>query len=465
MSKKTLLLIGCVVLTLAIITVVIFSLPGSDRKDPEPVTQQIRQMYTDSAAAVNTSPALGVSINAVKQTTVGEEVMTKNIQQSMVYHGLDTDALIAGAEETITIGTSTMSSSNIFMENTIYTALDGIRFSGQQSQESYLATHTHGALLDISLYQDMLFTKNGNTVTLYMSSPTAPEIWAVPENAEFIESSGQATFTQDGVLLQSSYTVRYGYGDSEVWLNVNAGYTTAQIPEISPPEKNAYLSVESAQAPRLLEIACGYLMQAQNIQAHSTDIIDCQAGGLYRTQTIDLSTSGIAESLNAQLDTRVTLTDHSKNDETTVSSQVITFENGACSISTDGQSSVPHGITAQQMHADCQNILVSGILLPEHIAQAQITTEGDTLVLSFTANEVMAQLIFENSWQTLYQDTVPITELTAQYKTKAAQCTLTLNRYTWLPISSNLNCSGAYTIEGIEYQLDVAYEQTYQYTD
>ncbi len=464
MNKKTLLWIGCAVLVLAIGVIAVFTISNSRTTDPVPITQDIRKLYTDCANAVNTAPSLGLSISAVKQTAVGDEVMTQNVQQNMIYHGLGTDTLLASAEESIYIGTSTMSSSCIFTNDTLYTTLDGIRFSGQQSQEHYLANHPHGALLDISLYQQILYTKNKDTVTVYMSSPTAPEIWAVPEDAEFLESSGQATIDQDGALLQSSYSVRYRYGHCEVWLNVNAGYSTSQVGEITPPDETQYLSITSVQAPQLLEIACSYLMQAQNMQASSTDIIDCQAGGLYRTQTIDLSISGTGDELSAQLDTRITLTDHSRNDETAVSTQIITFENGECSVSADGQSPVPYGITAQQMRSDCQNILVSGILLPEHIAQAEIIPADDTLVLSFNANEVMAKLIFENSWQTLYQETIPIDALTEQYKMKNAQCTLTLDKYTWQPIASTLNCSGTYTIEGIQYQLDVAYAQTYQYT-
>lgn len=462
MNKKSFLIATGVCCLGLIILVLLWISAPQEPAQPQPITQQISDRYLEAVNKLECAQDLTMSVNAVKHTTVGSETFIKNVTQAITCNGLGSDDLLIASDETVTIGTTTMQASDIFIKDTLYTKLNDACFSGAISAESYLATRCPAVLLDITAYQDITYTENDGTITLLLKDPVAPEGWSLPDGAQMLNASGQAILDSNHNLLQSTYTIQYTYGNSQVWLNINSAVTLENTPQIEAPDPAAYVPLSSVQAPRLLEIACGYLTQATNIEATSVDTIDCKAGGLKRSQSITLNTYGTGETLSATLNSNVNLTEYSKAGETSVSTQSIIFENGVYTVSTDGAEPVAQPVTSDQMRSYCQNILVAGILRPEHISNAQITPQGDTLLLCFTANEQLAELICQNSCQTLYQNPTLLHGLASSYVTNTIQCSLILDSYTWMPIQANLNYSGCHTIEQIEYLLNVTYEQFFQ---
>ncbi len=429
---------------------------------PLPSTQEeLRALYTDAAHKLQAAQDLTLQIETETSITLGSERFTKHSVQQLSLSGVGTNEMCGSMDEVLTVGTHKSAITEQFENGSFYFTVNGSRFTASMTAATYLARYVPAAALDASLYNKITATNAGKQCIIDFSEPTAPEYWAVPAEARLVAASGQALLTENGDISCCRYSVAYTCASASLEQATTVTVSDNFKAPGSVDSSTRWLPLEAPDAPRLLEEACGYLTQAQAISSRATEQIVSEAFGLSRIQTTQLDMHGIDESLLALRQTDVSLTNHSRGDETTKSLQVEKFIDGHYTLEKEGIAADAGDITPQQMRTYCQELLVSSILLPEYIQSVQVHVGDGTIRLEFTASEELAAQMVSNACQSLYSDPALLSQLATDYFNEAMTAYLEIDKYTGLPISSGIYCKGVHTIQTTAYALTTQMDQTY----
>lgn len=422
-------------------------------------------LYQQAASEIRTADSLSLYIGAMTNTTVGGQTFSKTSQQLLNLQNYGTNALQGSMEETIHIGSYAITVSEIYADGAGYFTVNGSPFSAPMRAEEYCARYAPAILFDTTLYSDIQAFTYGKTTGITFRQPSAGESWALPDSAEFTDAYGYAVLDSTGSLQESTYTVIYKHGAATISQTTRVIIRSTDTVQVkSPGTAEAYTPLEYLDAPRKLEQGCGYLLQATQIQANSTENIACQAFAISRIQTTSLSMSGTGDAFSALLDINVNQVNQSRGGEVTVIQQTERFQNGIYSISSNGGESVTNTfVDHQSMRTYCQDFLVESILLTEYITGASVTETETAYRITFQGSEALTEAICGDVCSTLYNDPDLLNNLASSYSTDATQCYLELDKHTGLPNASGLDYSATHTIEDITYRLTSQTEQAYQY--
>lgn len=422
-------------------------------------------LYQQAADKIRSASSLSLYIGTMTNTTVAGQTFSEAAQQQLSFQGYGTGTLQASMDETLRIGSYAIAISEIYADGAGYFTVNGSPFTAAMTAEEYCARYAPAILFDTALYSDIQAHLYGKAAGITFRRPASAENWAVPDDAELIDASGYAALDSTGSLQESTYTVTYKHGAATVSQTTRVVIRSTDTAQVkSPGAAESYTKLEYLDAPRKLEQACGYLLQATQIQALSTENITCQAFAISRSQTTSLSMSGAGDAFSAFLDINVNQINQSRGGEVTVIQQTERFQNGTYSISANGAASTENtAVDHESMRTYCQDFLVENILLPEYITGASMTETETTYRITFLASEALAEAICADVCSTLYNDPDLLNSLASSYATDTTQCYLELDKQTGLPVASGLNYSATHTIEEITYQLTSKTDQIYQY--
>lgn len=422
-------------------------------------------LYQQAANKANAASSLSVYICTMTDTTTGGQTFTKFSQQQLDLQNYGTNTLQASMDETLRIGTYAITLSEIYADGAGYFTVNGSPFTAPMTADEYCARYAPVTLFDTALYSDIQAYAYGEATGITFRQPSAAESWALPSGAAFTDSSGYAVLDSSGALTESTYTVTYKLGAAAVKQTTRViirSTTTAQVK--TPAAADAYTALEYPDAPRMLEQACGYLLQATQIRADASEDITCQAFAISRSQTASLSMSGAGDAFSALLDINVNQINQSRGGEVTAIRQTERFQDGIYSISSNGSASTQSTTVDQEsMRTYCQDLLVESILLTEYITGASVTQTENAYRITFLGSEALAEAICGDVCSTLYNDPTLLNTLASAYTIDTVECYLELDISTGLPLASGLRCSVTHTIEEISYLLTTQLDQTYQY--
>ena len=319
--------------------------------------------------------------------------------------------------------------------------------------------------LHAELYSEIAGFDTGSSYVIRFRSPTAPEDWIVKEDINLNETWGIAYVNYDGTLTQSTYYVSYEENGAVISrvITVKPDYKADDF-EI-PEDEFEYTPISYIDGPKELEIACGYLLSAQRISAQSKDTIFFEAYGDKRLQEINISASS-ASDLNARVDTQRTLENTSHTGEISTYKQTQIFENNAYRVSeNDADFITDDTVDQDSMQSYCHNLLVSTIMLPKFIVNAEQSTKNGITTITFSANDAFADQIVTNACQTLYQKPDLMESLGSKQKITKLSAYIKIDTVTGIPVSSGINYSGTHNINNFNYQLEYTIDQTYSITN
>ena len=422
-------------------------------------------LYQQAADKIRDANSLSLYIATMTSTTAGGQTFSKTSQQLLNFQNYGTNALQASMVETLHIGNYGITVSELYADGTGYFTVNGSPFTAPITAEEYCARYAPAVLFDTTLYSDIQAYAYGKTTGITFRQPTAAESWAIPIDAEFSDASGYAVLDSSGALKESTYSVTYKLGASSVTQTTRVIIRSTAAAQVkSPGAADSYTTLEYPDAPRKLEEACGYLLQATQIQASAVENITCQAFAISRSQTTSLSMSGAGDALSALLDIYVNQINQSRGGEVTVIQQTECFQNGTYSISSNGGESMTNtSVDYESMRTYCQDLLVESILLTEYITGASVTQTENAYRIKFQGSEALAEAICGDVCSTLYSDPTLLNTLASAYTVDTVECYLELDSSTGLPVASGLRCSVTHTIEEISYLLTTQLDQTYQY--
>lgn len=459
MKKRKSLTIAGAGLMVAVLAVVIGSLCSSlfwgNRQRP---IENAAQIYTDAIENIQSSANLSYTVTQTKEQVIGSESFHLESKQQVTFTQLQTADFRGSVNETMKAGGHTVSLCETFANGMGYFTVENTCFTNKLSKAAYLARQIPAVTATPSLYSSITGYKQNGSFVILLEQGSAPESWSKAEGLDFISSGATVTINQNGQLEKTVYSATYSESGSNIFLSVTVELNPWEDTVISPPE-GPFTPIDDPDIPRMLEIACGYLLEAQSITSQYQDRIHCQAFGDLRTQTITLT--AVNSDMWASLTETLTTVENTGNigAGSTLAKKEL-YKGGVLKTVVDG---IEQSITqpdAQTIQTRCQDILVGTIILPQYIETATIVEDTDTYRIEFSANETFSALLGDEACVTLYQNTQILLEHADDY-TADTTCYLTIYKNSGLPVSSGFQYVGVYTMDGLPYRMEFSADQQY----
>lgn len=462
--KKRLLVIGAAFIGAMLLWLTgYFILSGNTHNGAHPQIENAEAIYRNSIAEIIATQDITLNISKTQKTNVGNDVFLETSQQALSYLGLGTENMRAALNETLTIDDHRVQITEFYANGTGYTTVNNGAFLSTINAKDYQNRFAPAVLLDPSRYYSITGFDTGTDYMIRFEQPVTVEPWALYEGMAFMRAEGTAYVSYTGQLIESTYALTYQRGNATIRLTFKVEPEALPTIVINPPEDTSgYVAIEYFDAPRMLERATGYLLQADDVSAKYSDDIYFQAFGDRRTQEITLHTAVIDDDWSALVQTQSHLSNESKVGMDSQLKKTELFKNGSYqSANNDSQWVTNQEVTADNMHTYCKNQLIGTVMLPEYITGAQIEQTESTLRIVFSGSESFAPLICSNICQTLYQKPELLNDIAQSNTTNTLQCYLELDKNTSLPVASGIHYDGTFTFEGVPYTLRFKADQIY----
>ena len=422
------------------------------------------ELYEQAAKNISSAQDLTLSISESTTTTTDNGIFSERTERSVQYSGLGTKNISAHMDETLSIGDYKISWSEYFFDGMRYLTLGGGKFCGEITREEYLKRNIPPILFDPSLYNNIAGHQADDDTVIKFEAPSEAENWALPEGATFNSAAGFATLNNSMQLTASTYDISYSIDSIQITKRIEISIQTDPV-TLNLPSIDEFTRIEHPNTPILLEKACGYLMQAQSVTANIQDSIICDAFGDNRTQTVAIDMHGEGSKFMAKLDLSALLVNSSRGGEELRKSENILFRDGNYSVAIDGVPSQNNAqITAKDMRINCQDLLLSTILLPKYITGVSLTDLGDAYRFDFTTAASLSETLCKNACDILYKDPEFLINLSDDSNIENLGAYLQISKTTGLPTASGIFYTGTYTIDGHSYMLKYHTDQTYDIT-
>ncbi len=459
MKKRKSLIISGAGLTGAVLAVVIgllcTALFSGGRQKP---IENAAQIYTDAIAKVQSSENLAYTVTQTKEQVIGNETFHLESQQQITFTQLHTADFQGSVNETLKAGAHAVSLCETFANGMGYFTVENTRFTSALSKAAYLARHIPAVAATPSLYGNITgYEQNGSYVIL-LEQGSAPESWINTDSMDFASSGATVTISRTGQLEKTVYSATYTEDGANVFLSVTVALKPWEDTIISPPG-GPFTPIDDPDIPKMLEIACGYLLEAQSITSQYQDRIHSQAFGDLRNQTITLNAVR-ADTWSSLTETQITLDNTGNIGAGSTLTKEELYKDGILKTIVDGVEQPNTQPDTESIQTHCQDILVGTIILPQYIQAATIVEDIDSYRIEFTANEVFGALLGDEACATLYQNTQILREHAEDY-TANTTCYLTIQKKTGLPVNSGFQYVGIYTMEGLPYRMEFSADQQY----
>ena len=449
----------CGVALLLAIIIILFAAP--DSVSPETAPQTISQgkaisLYESAVASVDKMTDISLTVTQTKTTTVSGDAISEESRQKIIYTGIGTEQMQGYVDQTLSIGSHIISIQEQYEDNVGYFTVAGIPFRGKITQEEYLSRYVPAVPITLLDYGTISATADKNGTKILFSDAVSPEKWLATEVTQFHTSGATAFLDADGQLIRSDYNTAYSHDGVDFHIHTTVEIhrnEKSTIPSLS--DKKTYTKIDYLDGPRMLEVACGYLMAADSVTANYTHDISYQAYGDSLTEKVILNTHK-QDTWAARLDTKFVFNNTSLDQAVSEATQTERFVNGEYSISINGEQG-KQTLTEEEMKDLCRRQLIGAVMLPDYISGAKVKNAKNNLRITFTAGEDFAALIRTDICQRLYQEESP----SQKYKTATMQCYLEIDKTSGLPTAAGVSYEGVYQKDGIRYLMTSHTHQTY----
>ena len=427
-----------------------------------PTEPPVADLYTQAVASLENAQNLLVDLNTTKEITTNAETIKTVSKQELTLTGLGTDSFVAGMEEVLDVGDYSDTFTEYYENGTLFVNLfNAGRFQGEMTQDDFLARFAPVVMLDETLYGSIQAEESDAGTTLTFSAPSAPESWALPEGATFVDANATAKI-KNGVLMKTTYTIDYTQGNTTVSMTVSAKAEVydGEVPE-APPEPDIYVEITSIDAPRYYDTAILYLYNAKNATSTLTQTYISQAANYTLSSQTELHYSGIGQNHVADIEYSVMSVDASAQTESYT--QTEHFQDGLYSVSTNGSApEEDSSVTAEDMLYYMQSNFDGNIPALEYIQSAAMEDLGGLLYLEMGMNEKWGQAMADDTSALLFSDPQLLNSYASAYRTETGEYYMVLDAATGFPLASGTTFVGVHTIDGADVLLGVDIAQTYR---
>ena len=326
-----------------------------------------------------------------------------------------------------------------------------------------MAVRLPETMIDPALYGEITGERTDKGLEIRFENPAKAETWAAPETAELLYAHGKALLSEDGALLSESYELSVKF----VGVTVTTAYEAAlEIPETLdltdavPADKEDYTELKTFLAPIILLRARAALENASTLGSEAYATYVSQAAGSARVQNtstyLHYGEKGLLGTETMKITSYNGLT--GKNEEHTLQYDIA---DGCVTVKVDDEEEERNSFNEKQFISGMKQIYVDSLAAYDELAGAEISWEGDYLLLTFTGSESYIEKIKTSVCDALDIDADKLDEIAEKYTTEKMECFLGIDHFTWLPTALNLDYKGIHTVEGNPYELTLQANQSY----
>ena len=424
-----------------------------------PTEPPAAELYAAAYEAARGQQDFTMKITSTRTTLVADESYIQSSNQIISYSGFGTENMkYSSTEDLDYTGVVYYTYDETYADGMLYVTEDqAYHFSGEITPEEAAARYLNPLMLDPALYGTIT---TGMTGSILLKDPTAAESWAMPEGAEFLEASGEATIGTDGLPERLSYTISYQYGAAEITLEVRANLTFGSTTIEVPSDADSYIPLQDVDSVYLAMNICGMLFQAPTVTVTSLESVTSQAAAVVRNVSTGLDYYYGSKGLNAKVDTSIYMMDYSTNQDQRYEQEEV-YINGKYTFSADGsEPETQAGVSDAIMDDYAIGIMGSHIIVSEYWTDAAITDLGSTLLIELSFNENFGDAIEGNICNTFWGDSQFLRNLSSAYACNEVSGYLAVDKYTGLPTAAGYYYEGSHTIDGQPYLLSLQSDQS-----
>ncbi len=439
--------------------------PPTTAAPTDPPGPDAAALYAQGRAAVDEAADLQLSVSVYRTRKVADEEYVESAQQKISLQGIGTDGLQVTLEDNTTINQITYTAREYFNAGTVWMEFDGLPFTSQLEQESYLSRLAPAVLVDAALYGEITAQETDDGWRILFSQPTAGESWLVPENAELIEASATALVNAAGVLTQTKYTVTYLYGPTEIHEEWKAEVTIPEALSLTNPLTAAeedYIVLEYIDAPWLLTQAACDVARTKNISYSSVDTMISYAAGAVFSQQESIDIYGRNEGTMYNYDLSVSIQDQTGTAQEY--SYVENLQNSVIKITEDEGNPSSQRISVSQidgLRSYYIDVINDFPWEPQDLTSATLTDLGSVYLLEMTGNDALGEIYESAAADSFWGDPDFLMNLASDYRTETLTAYLSIDKYTQLPVSFGFYYEGVHTLDGMPYVLSDQWDQTF----
>jgi len=403
-----------------------------------------------------------LTYSVTERRYINGDAYPKGIAGTACISGRGKENMMALIEETLTFGNYSNDYAETYCEGKAYVEMAELAFSKELAPDAFLARQIPAALLTGELYGSITGQRNENGITIVFSQGSALESWMDQPDAVLVEAGGTAVLSSDGVLQESTYSVKYSIG--EVIYNYTASVEFSAPETLNLTEDHdhyaASQTVEDLDVLKSLMQAVGDLFTASSIRSQAQEIIDCpQIPLIYNRESDYMLQQDRQSGFLAGADYVTHITDYREQTVTHIQSD--SFVDGVLTSVTDGGEPVTDpNMTQEKMRQMIENAVLSAMMAPNYLASAVRAENESSYVIHMTGNDAFCKDLMGVITAFLQVD---LDALASSYETTVAQGYLEIDKNTQLPISMGLTFQRIHTATtGEKYTLKYSLEHTLQ---
>ena len=426
-----------------------------------PHVDNAETIYTNAASKIDLSEDTTLTFRLTEEMNVDGAIF-----QEVAYRTVNYDIQASGVpyiqvHESRYSGTHTIEISETFANDIVYLTVNDTPFSSACDTEQYVKSQIPAIILSPNLYNNIEAVDTGSAYMITFSKPIVAEEWLKDSSITLLDAKGIARVSYDGELETSTYNASYQLDGITFRITTDVSIAHDSINVTLPDDLSSYTPIRDWQAPKLLERACGYLIQAKQISALYDDSIYFEAIGDRREKHVTLH-ADFDDDWSVLVSTGITTKSETKLNQSQTLRKKEVFLDGQYRISNNDEALIANNsITVDTVYNYFQDQLVSTVMLPQHIRSVEITEENSIFHLSFNGTDAFGSFLAENACKLLYNNPDLMTETGSIFATVELKCYLDIDKKTGLPLASGINYTGSYTAEGLPYSLSYCAEQTY----
>ena len=471
------------ILALVLCAAMLLSMVGCGRQPVEttvptepsttaPTEPPAEDTYAAARAALDSASHVTSELVITTVTDVDGDEFSQQSTQTLTYKDMGTEEAVIVCNETLEFNVHSDDYSaeeseptafrEIWYQGNLYMEMDSTyRYQGPLDADAAVARYTPAVLLNAELYGSLTAetTEEGTAITF--TDPTAPEAWALPEEAELMEASGTALVNAEGQLVQMTYTITYLYGPAQVTKTVESAPMAAPKTVTAPANPDTYETISYVDVLRQSLVVPLMLLQADSITTAGMESLFCQAAGLLRNQSTTINLHGRRSDTKVKIETGVYVMDYSSGqsdkydlEETYVNGKLKTVEN-------NGLPSTSSGISWEDIRVYAFEDMLTGLVDMDYWQDVTMTDMGSVLYLEYELNENFGNTIQNSICDMLWGDSTFLIALSSDYRNEELNAYLSIDKYTGLPVAAGYYYEGVHTIQGTEYPLSLQYDQSF----
>ena len=424
--------------------------------EPAPPASELYAQANEKLAAMTN---VQLDITYIEEMVLGADTFKSTTQEVVTLLDLGAETFRASAEGTCYSGSYYTEHSEQFLDGMYYGQINTDCFKAEMTAEEVLDRLMPVQLIDPSLYSTIEQTAD-DEFTFTGSELLEP--WVDNNYTILTEATGTAKLNENGVPGKFTYKATYtqGAADMTISVTVKVKEAPAETAVAAPAKADTYQLLDTPEAPALIHMVMGNLIQATAVSSTNTEAVVIQAANFSEAQQIELHTYGEVATQMMKCDLTYQF---AANGQTETHTSTETYRDGILTTQeNDGPAITDSTIMPSQIEAFIDERVFAQMPNTDYIADYDLTFVGDTLLLEYTFTNEVGEDLRDDLSETYLGDRNLITSLSSSYETTAMSGYIGIDASTGMPLSAAQTYMAKHTVDGQEFLLSWVNQQKLQ---